>query len=400
MTPEQDGPDRRLGEFVALIALMISLVALSIDAMLPALQEIGADLGARRGNDAQLIITALFLGLAFGTMIYGPISDSTGRKPPIYAGFALFILGCLLSVAATSFSTMLAGRFLQGLGVAGPRIVAIALVRDRFEGRAMARVMSLVMGVFILVPAVAPAVGQGILLVAHWRAIFGVLLGLALVSLVWFSLRQQETLTPNLRAPFSLLRIVRAVRETCSNRTAFGYTIAAGLMFGALIAYLNSAQQIFQGQYGLGLQFPLYFAALALSIGAASWVNARLVMRFGMRRLSSLALLAFTGLSLTFFAIAWATAGDPPLWALMAYLMPVFFCIGILFGNFNALAMDPLGHIAGVAASVIGSLTTFISLLIGTAIGQAYDGTVLPLVGGFAVLGITAIAVMRWIERG
>ncbi|MCK5621972.1 MAG: MFS transporter, partial [Alphaproteobacteria bacterium] len=215
--PDRTGPP--IGEFVARTALMISLVALSIDAMLPALQEIGADLGVQRDNNAQLAISALFLGLAVGQMIYGPISDSTGRKPPIYFGFALFILGCLLSATATSFPIMLAGRFLQGLGAAGPRIVMIALVRDQYAGRAMARIMSLVMAVFILVPALAPGIGQGILLVAHWRAIFVVFLALALVSLVWFALRQPETLTAGLRAPFSVLRIARAIHETCTHRT-------------------------------------------------------------------------------------------------------------------------------------------------------------------------------------
>lgn len=400
MTPEQRQPGERPGEFVARTALMISLVALSIDAMLPALQEIGGGLGLRRANDAQLIVSALFLGLAVGTMIYGPISDSSGRRPAIFAGFTLFILGCLMSAAAASFPIMLAGRFLQGLGAAGPRIVAIALVRDRYEGRAMARIMSMVMAVFILVPALAPALGQGILQIAHWRAIFGALLALALIALVWFALRQPETLPAERRRPFSVLRIGRAIHETCAHRAAFGYTIAAGLAFGAFIGYLNSAQQILQVQYGLGSRFPLYFAVLALAIGSASWVNSRLVMRLGMRRLSSLAVSALSGVSLVFFAAAWVAAGQPPLWALMAYLMIAFFCIGILFGNFNALAMDPLGHIAGVAASVIGSLTTFISLLLGAAIGQGYDGTVLPLVGGFAALGIASLAVTRWAERG
>ncbi len=379
---------------------MISLVALSIDAMLPALQEIGGDLAVQRGNDAQLVISALFLGLAVGTMAYGPISDSVGRKPAIYAGFALFILGSLLSALATSFAVMLAGRFLQGLGAAGPRIVAIALVRDRFSGRGMARIMSMVMGVFILVPVLAPAIGQGILMIAHWRAIFGMLLALALIALLWFALRQPETLTVERRRPFSVLRIGRAIRETCTNRTAFGYTIAAGLAFGALVGYLTSVPQILQIQYGLGSKFPLYFAVLALAIGGASWANSRLVMRFGMQRLSGLAVATLSALSLAFFAIAWTAAGHPPLAALMAYLMAAFFCLGILFGNFNALAMEPLGHIAGVAASVIGSLTTFISLSLGTAIGQAYDGTVLPLVGGFTALGVAALVVMRWVERG
>jgi len=389
-----------IAEFVVRTALMISLVALAIDAMLPALQEIGADLGVRQENDAQLVLSALFLGMAFGTMVYGPISDSTGRKRPIYAGFVLFVGGCLLSATATSFTVMLVGRFLQGLGAAAPRIVMIAVVRDGYEGRAMARIMSLVMAVFILVPAVAPAIGQGILLVADWHAIFGALLGLALTAVIWFGLRQPETLPPANRTPFSVPLILRAIHETCTHRTAFGYTIAAGLIFGAFVGFLNSAQQIFQGLYGLGSLFPLYFAVLALSIGGASIVNARLVLRFGMRRLSGLALTALSGLSLAFFAVAWAAAGHPPLWALMAYLIAAFFCIGILFGNFNALAMDPLGHIAGVAASVIGSLTTFMSLLLGTAVGRAYDGTILPLVGGFAALGIASFAVMRFVERG
>ncbi len=379
---------------------MISLVALSIDSMLPALQEIGTDLAVQRTNDAQLVVSVLFLGLAVGTMVYGPISDSTGRKPAIYAGFALFILGCLLSVAATSFTVMLAGRFLQGLGAAGPRIVAIALVRDHYAGRGMARIMSMVMGVFILVPVLAPAMGQGILMVADWRAIFGMLLALALIALLWFALRQPETLMAERRTPFSVLRIGRAIRETCANRTAFGYTVAAGLAFGALVGYLTSVPQILQIQYGLGSKFPLYFAVLALAIGGASWANSRLVMRFGMRRLSGLAATTLSALSVAFFASAWTAAGHPPLAALMAYLMAAFFCMGILFGNFNALAMEPLGHIAGVAASVIGSLTTFISLSLGTAIGQAYDGTVLPLVGGFAALAIASVAVMRWAESG
>jgi len=291
----------RFGEFVALTALMMSLVALSTDAMLPALPEIGRDLGVQRSNDNQLIISLLFLGLALGQMVYGPLSDSTGRKPAIYAGFALFISGCLLAFFARSFPMMLAGRVLQGVGAAGPRIVTVALVRDQYEGRAMARVMSFVMTVFILVPVIAPVLGQGLLIVAHWRAIFGVYLGLALITVTWFGLRQPETLVPSQRIPFSLDRIVKAIREIIGNRIAFGYTIAAGLMFGAFIAYLNSAQQVFQEQYGLGRLFPFYFAFLALALGSASFMNARLVMRYGMRSLSRTALLAVVGLSLIFW---------------------------------------------------------------------------------------------------
>ena len=379
---------------------MISLVALSIDIMLPALQQIAGDLGAPRVNDSQLIVTALFAGLAAGQIVYGPLSDSIGRKPAIHAGLLLFILGCLMSILATNFTVMLAGRVLQGLGAAGPRSVIVALVRDRYEGRAMARIMSLVMAVFIMVPALAPGIGQIILMIAHWRSIFGFLLAVATISLVWFALRQPETLAPERRVAFSPSRIVLAVRETCGNRVAFGYTLASGLIFGAFVGYLNSAQQIFQIQYGLGALFPLYFAVLALAIGAASLLNGRLVMRHGMRRLSSWALWLLTGLSLVFMVPAALAAGAPPLWALMAYLVSAFFCIGMLFANFSALAMEPLGHIAGVGAAVVGSLTTLISMILGTAIGQAYDGTVLPLVAGFALLSLVAIAVMRWTESG
>ena len=394
-------PQPRFGEFVTLTALVISLVALSIDIMLPALQQIAGDLGARRTNDAQLVVTALFAGLAAGQMVYGPLSDSIGRKPAIHAGLLLFILGCVMSILATSFTVLLAGRVLQGLGAAGPRSVIIALVRDRYEGRAMARIMSLVMAVFIMVPALAPGIGQIILMIAHWRAIFGFLLAVAAIALVWFALRQPETLAPARRVGFSPSRILLAVRETCVNRVAFGYTVASGLIFGAFVGYLNSAQQIFQIQYRLGALFPLYFAALALAIGGASLVNARLVMRHGMRRLSAWALGLLTGLSLAFLVLAYAlAAGAPPLWALMAYMMVAFFCIGVLFANFSALAMEPLGHIAGVGAAVVGSLTTLISMTLGAAIGQAYDGTVLPLVAGFALLGLAAIAVMGWAERG
>jgi DHA1 family bicyclomycin/chloramphenicol resistance-like MFS transporter len=388
----------RFGEFVALMALMISLVALSTDAMLPALPQIAQALGVQRENDNQLVISLLFLGMAVGQMIYGPLSDSTGRKPAIYAGLGLFILGCLLALFATSFPVLLIGRVIQGLGAAGPRIVTVALIRDQYEGRAMARVMSFVMAVFILVPVIAPLLGQTILIVAHWRAIFGAYLVLALIASIWFALRQPETLAPGHRLPFSLTRTALAVREIVTHRIAIGYIITAGLISGAFIGYLNSAQQIFQLQYGLGRLFPLYFAILALSIGSASFLNARLVMRYGMRLLSFSALLTLAGLSFIFWPMAYIWAGQPPLWTLMIYFLLSFFCIGLLFGNLNALAMEPLGHIAGMGAAVVGSLSTFISLLLGTLIGQSYNGTILPLVGGFALLSTTAIVVMRWVN--
>ena len=333
-------------------------------------------------------------------MFYGPLSDSIGRKPAIYLGSAIFIVGCVLSIVATSLPVMLAGRLLQGFGAAGPRTVTIALVRDQYAGRGMARIMSFVMAVFILVPVIAPAVGQGVVAISHWRAIFVLFLVLALIGLVWFAARQPETLAPAARVRFSLGRVAAGIGETCTNRAALGYMIAGGLIFGAFASYLLSSQQILQQQYGLGVLFPAYFAVLSLAIGAAAVVNARLVMRLGMRALSGRALVVLCVTSAVFFAIAFQAAGEPPLWSLMVYLMITLFCFGVLFGNFNALAMEPLGHIAGVAAATIGSVTTFMSVAAGTLIGQAYNGTVLPLVGGFAVLGVAALAVMGWTERG
>lgn len=380
------------------MAMLMSLVALTIDAMLPALGEIGRDLGVERDNDVQLVVSLIFLGIAFGQLVYGPLSDSVGRKPALLAGLVLYMAGSLLCLLAQSFSVMLAGRLMQGLGVAAPRIVSVALIRDQYEGRLMARVMSFVMAVFILVPIIAPALGQGILLVADWRAIFVVFLVMAVVSSVWFILRQPETLPPARRIPLSVSRVATGFREVLTTRAALGNTIAAGLVFGSFIGYLSTAQQVFQVQYGLGNLFPLYFAVLSISIGAASLLNARLVMRWGMQSLSHWALSVMGSLSVGFFVVSYLAAGHPPLWALMAYLLLVFFCEGILYGNLNALAMEPLGHIAGVGAAVVGALSMVISLVGGTLIGQAYNGTILPLVAGFGALAIAALAAMRWTE--
>ena len=393
------GITRSGAEFIALIALSMSLVALSIDSMLPALGSIAADLGARAPNDRQLVLTVFFAGLTVGLLVYGPISDSIGRKPTMYIGVALYILGGLLCAFAPNFTVMIAGRILQGFGAGSPRIVAIAMVRDLHGGRNMARIMSFVMAIFILVPILAPSIGQAILFVAPWRAIFLVLVGIGTIFLCWFAVRQPETHPPEARVEFSAAVIFSAARQVLAHPITLGYMLATGLIFGAFISYLGTSQQIFQEQYGLGNLFPVFFGILAAGIGAASIVNARLVMRLGMRLLSKWALRASCSLSLGFLVIAWALGGHPPLLLFMAYMLVCFFCNGLLFSNYNALAMEPMGRIAGVAAAVTGAVATLVALVTGSLIGRAYDGTVIPLVAGFALLSLAALIVTEWAER-
>jgi DHA1 family bicyclomycin/chloramphenicol resistance-like MFS transporter len=294
---------------------------------------------------------------------------------------------------------MLAGRILQGLGLAGPRSMVLALVRDQYHGRDMARIMSTIMSIFIMVPVFAPSIGQGILLVAGWRTIFIALMAMSLIVLVWFGWRQPETLAPRHRLPFSFRKIAQALVEVCRHRIALAYTIVAGFVVGAFLGYLSSAQQIFQGLYGKGLLFPLIFGILGTSVGSALLFNSRIVMRLGMRRLVDKAMAALAVLSTSYFIIDYLFGGRSPFWMLMVFLLAAFFCIGFLFGNLNAIAMNPMGHIAGTASAVVGALSTFLSVPIAFVIGRLYNDTTLPLVGGFALLSIASLIIMRWANR-
>ena len=399
MNLNQDRSKPGVAEFVALVAFMISLVALSIDAMLPALPQIAGDLKFKNPDDSHLIISVLFFGMAFGQLFFGPMSDAVGRKPAIIAGIMLFALGSLVSVYSASMMDMLIGRFLQGLGAAGPRIVSVALVRDCFKGREMARVMSVVMSIFILVPVFAPALGQLIINISHWRSIFVIFLLLSSLIICWFSIRQPETLAREKRIRFSFRQLVRDSIYIVSLPVATGYTLTMGLIFGAFLGYLSSAQMIFQGLYQLGQWFVVYFGVLALAIGIAALVNARLVMRYGMRRLSLIAMTSVAVLSVPFLWLTVAMNGHPPLTLLMAYLLPVFFFFGILFGNLNALAMEPLGEIAGLGAALVGSASTMISVFLGAIIAAANNGTVTSLIAGFTVLSMACLIVMHFTEK-
>jgi MFS transporter, DHA1 family, multidrug resistance protein len=386
-------------EFIALVALTTSLVAMSIDTMLPALGAIASELGAGRENDRQLILSSFFGGLAVGQLVFGPASDSSGRRAALIVGMVTFAAGNVLCASTHSFGGLLVGRALSGFGAAGPRIVSMALVRDVYSGRSMARVMSFVSSVFILVPVLAPAIGQGILTIGSWRAIFAALVVIAAANLTWFVWRQPETLPPSLRTRFALRTVAAGIARTFTTRITLGYMLASGTTFGAFVSYLATAQQLFQDQYLLGKLFPLAFGLLASAIGLASLVNAKLVMRFGMRRLSRAALLCSASLSVVAFVVAALLHGHPPLAALMSYLFVCFFCNGVLFGNFNARAMEPMGGIAGVAAAVIGCVGGLVALAIGTPFGLAYDGSVLPLVGGFMCCALLALGLVEWAER-
>ncbi len=391
------GPGYR--EFVTLIAVMISITALSIDMMLPALPAIGKDLRVGHANDVQLVVSVLLFGMGIGQLIFGPPSDSFGRKPVIITGFLIFIIGCLISIFSNRFEWMVVGRMIQGIGTGGPRTAIIALVRDQYGGRAMARIMSVVMAIFIVVPAIAPALGQAILLTMNWRAIFGVLMIQGIVVLTWFIIRQPETLSQDDRIPFSSRRILDGVLGVCKNRLSMGYTLASGFIAGVLMSYLSSAQQIFQEVYGLGREFPIYMAALALFVGGASFVNSRIVMRFGMRALSHRAILLFVVLMTIYLAVTYQMGGRTPLWLMMVFFAPSFFCMGILFGNLSAVAMEPLKHMAGIGAAIIGSFSNFISSSLGAIVGRCYDGSTLPLVTGFVIFGLLTAIAMRWAEN-
>jgi len=384
-------------EFVILMALLTSLAAMSIDAMLPALSVIAHDLGAEN-NEQQYVVSAFLLSFGIAQMIFGPLSDSFGRKPVIYLGIGIYLVGSIICIFAGDLYDIVLGRAIQGFGAGGPRVTIIALIRDKYKGNDMARVMSLIMMVFILAPILAPTIGQGILLVGEWQAIFIFLIVLALLSGIWLGVRQPETLHDEYRHPFSLARIISAVSEIFCIRASIGYTLMSGIMFSAFFGYLSSAQQVFQVTYQLGELFPLYFAILASGLGLASYFNSKLVHKFGMRRLCKTALVSISGLTIVFVCLVYAMSGIPPFYLFMFFMVPTFFCFGILVSNFVTLAMEPLAHIAGVGASVVGSISSLVAVPLGAIIGQQFDGTVLPLISGFAVFSIITLMLMYWVE--
>jgi len=386
------------GEFVALIASMMALTALAVDIMLPALGQIGVALRLPEDNDRQLVITFYLLGFAAGQPFFGPLSDRFGRRKPLYAGLLLFAVASVIAATASSASEMFAARALQGFGAAAPRIIAIAIVRDRFAGRGMARVMSFVMMVFIVVPIIAPSIGQGLIQFAAWRWIFAALVAASFGTLLWAWLRMPETLSADRRVPLTIGRLRTAIRTIVTTRQTFGYAAAFGFVFGLLMAYIGSAEQIFIDVYQLGEAFPLVFGAIASVMILASITNARLVERVGMRRVSHLALLGLIGVC-GLMALA-GYPEKPPLLGFGLFIAATFFCFGLMAPNFNAMAMEPVGHIAGTASSFVGFYTTTAGAFFGYLIGQSFNGSVRPLAIGFTLLAVAALITVLIVERG
>lgn len=385
-------------EFVALIAMMMALNALAIDMMLPALPAIGDALGVVTENSRQWVITAYLLGFGGAQLIYGPLADRYGRKPVLMAGLSLYVLFSTLAAFAPSFELLIAARVATGLGAAALRVLAVSIVRDRYSGRTMARVMSLSFLVFLGVPILAPALGQLILTVAPWPWIFGVLAVAGSAFMIWAALRLPETLHVENRMPIRVGRIASAFREAVTQRQAIGYTLAMTCITGALFGFLNSSQQIFFDVFNEPGLFTAVFAAIAGGIAVASLLNARLVERLGSRLISHTALLGFITMSAIHAAVA--LTGHETIWTFSVLQALTMFCFGFIAGNFGAMAMEPMGHIAGTASSAQGFLSTTVGASLGFLIGQQFNGSAAPMTVGFVALGLAALVCVLIAERG
>ncbi|WP_299382205.1 multidrug effflux MFS transporter [uncultured Lacinutrix sp.] len=374
-------------EFIALMASLMSIVALAIDAILPAISYIGIDINSLDTNNNQLLITMIFLGLGFGQLLFGPLSDSFGRKPIVYIGFSVFTVGSIVCVLSPSLEWMIFGRILQGIGLSAPRTIAIAVIRDKFKGDYMAKIMSFVTTFFILVPVIAPMMGKFILNHYNWRGIFYVQLIMALVVSIWFWKRQPETLKPEYKIKFSKHVFIDGLKELIKHKITMGFTVISGFISGAFIVYLSASQVIFENQYGLVDEFPYIFAGLAAGIGLSTFLNGSFVMRLGMWRLSFIATIVFCLNSLVYVILFWNAPTNPELLVILIFMAIQFFTIGFLFGNIRAIAMEPIGHIAGIGAAITGFVSTIMAVPIANFIGGYLKDTALPLFIGFVVFG-------------
>tara|TARA_R110001583_G_scaffold70457_2_gene199398 strand:+ start:6077 stop:7294 length:1218 start_codon:yes stop_codon:yes gene_type:complete len=384
-------------EFITLMASLMSIVALAIDALLPALNFIGFSIGTTQSVDNQLLITMIFLGLGIGPLFFGPISDSLGRKPIVYFGFGVFIIASLICISATSLEVMIAGRILQGIGLSAPRTISIAMVRDTFSGDYMARIMSFIAVVFILVPIVAPAMGQFVLNHYNWQAIFYIQLIFSVLISFWFWKRQPETLPKERRLKFTSHIFLNGLKEISKSKRTIGFTVISGFITGSFMVYLSTSQHIFQEQYLLKDEFPYIFAGLAIAIGTSTFLNGTLVIKYGMEKLVTIALFFFFSISLL-YVVLFNGLDNPSIGVLLTFFGLQFFAIGFLFGNLRALAMEPVGHIAGIGAAITGFISTMMAVPISTFIGKFTSNTALPLFIGFSICGVLSILILIYIK--
>lgn len=393
-----DTPPLAFPEFVTLIAALMALGSLGIDSMLPALPAIGSSLGVATENERQLIVTAFLIGMGVGQLLHGPLADRYGRRPVMIGALAIYFASNVAAAAAGSFELMLTMRAVGGIAIAATRVVTIALVRDCFTGRAMARVMSLAFIVFMIMPVLAPTFGQTILLFGEWRLIFWMTAFGTLLALGWFAVRMPETLKPEDRRPLAPARLARGWVQTLADRWSLGYTLASAALLGALYGYVNSVQQIMFDTFHWPRLLVVVFAITAATMALTNFMNARLVMRLGTRVISHTALL--TQMAFSAIHLAVALAGYETLATFIVLQALTMGCFGLATSNFSAMAMENMGHIAGSASSVQGFIGVTGGALIGAMIGQAFHGTTVPLYVGFLGAGLVALAVILVTERG
>ena len=385
-------------EFVALIAALTALNALAIDSMLPALPQIGQALGVTTDNERQWVITAYLLGVSSTQLIYGVLGDRFGRKRVLLAGVGLYAVFGAMAAFATTFAQLTTARFLMGAGAAAVQVLAVSIIRDRFAGAEMARVMSLTFMVFLTAPVLAPSIGQAIMLVSSWRMIFGFLATFSLVLLTWAAIRLPETLHPDDRLPLEIRRVAQAFRTVFGSRMTVGYMLAAACVLGALFGFINSVQQVFTDIFHAPTVFPVIFAGIAMGMAASSLLNSRIVERLGVRYVSHRALLGF----LAFGALHWlvARSGYESIATFAVLQGAMMFCFGMIAANFASIAMQPLGHVAGTGSSIYGSITMAVGSTLGFLIGQQFDGTAVPLTAGYALCALAALGIVAVTERG
>ena len=398
--PHDSAPHVGIGrrEFVAFVAAVMAVNALGIDLMLPALPELGRELGVAEANHRQWVVTVYMLGFGAGQLLYGPLADRFGRRIVLIVTLAGFVAASLFAGLAATFPALLGARLLQGLMSASTRVLAVAIVRDSYSGRRMAATMSLAQMVFFLVPILAPSIGQLILAFGPWRLIFRVLAGWGALVLLWTALRVPETLPVERRRPLSPASLLPAYRLTLTNRYSIGYALASALTFGGIVGFVSSSQQVFADVFGERERFGLLFALCALAMGCASFANSRLVERLGTRLISQTGLVALIALSVAHIAVEAADAET--LWSFVAFQALSMTCVGLCGANFGAMAMDPVGHVAGTASSVQGFISGLGAVLVGNAIGQSFDGSTRPLAMGYLLIGLAAFAIVAWVERG